>query len=349
MPSSVIFPYSELITSPPLVTIVALCHNHAPFVREALDSILHQTYPHLEVWLVDDASTDGSPTILREYAAQNPTWHLLLLPENVGNCRAFNAAFRQSRGELVVDFATDDVLLPGRLSQQVAAFRAAEPTVGVVYSNAELIDEGGRPLGRHHRPDGRGGLRPRPASGWVFAEVLRRYFISTPTMMMRRACLSQLGGYDEALAYEDFDFWVRASREWQFVYLDAVTTRKRKHPAQHEQPRLPPPRPLPGFHHSGVRKSPGLGPHPHRTPRPGHPPALGAAPGRASASCARSRGLVRPPSPNRAAPAARLGFAHLEPVVCLAQLGRCALPRIANAGASEATAIRIKAGLGLPC
>ena len=230
MPSSVLFPYSELITSPPLVTIVALCHNHAPFVREALDSILHQTYPHLEVWLVDDASTDGSPTILREYAAQNPTWHLLLLPENVGNCRAFNAAFRQSRGELVVDFATDDVLLPGRLSQQVAAFRAAEPTVGVVYSNAELIDEGGRPLGRHHRPDGRGGLRPRPASGWVFAEVLRRYFISTPTMMMRRACLSQLGGYDEALAYEDFDFWVRASREWQFVYLDAVTTRKRKHP-----------------------------------------------------------------------------------------------------------------------
>ncbi|HEX8658325.1 MAG TPA: chondroitin polymerase, partial [Hymenobacter sp.] len=79
-------------------------------------------------------------------------------------------------------------------------------------------------------PDGQGGLQPQPASGWVFADVLGRYFISTPTMMMRRACLSQLGGYDETLTYEDFDFWVRASREWQFVYLDAVTTRKRKHP-----------------------------------------------------------------------------------------------------------------------
>jgi hypothetical protein len=49
-------------------------------------------------------------------------------------------------------------------------------------------------------------------------------------MMMRCACLHQLGGYDETLAYEDFDFWVRASRNWQFLYLNEVTTRKRKHP-----------------------------------------------------------------------------------------------------------------------
>ncbi len=212
------------------MSIVALCHNHAPFVREALDSISSQTYSNLEVWLVDDASTDGSPSMLREYAAQNPAWKLLLLSENVGNCRAFNAAFRQSKGAFIIDFATDDVLLPERVAQQVAAFAAAAPTVGVVYSNAELIAEDGRPLGLHHRPDRAGELLPRPASGWVFAEVLRRYFISTPTMMMRRACLTSLGGYDETLAYEDFDFWVRASRDWQFLYLDAVTTRKRKHP-----------------------------------------------------------------------------------------------------------------------
>ena len=214
----------------PLVTIVALCHNHAPFLREALDSIRAQTYPHLEVWLVDDASTDGSPAILEEYAARFPAWHLRLLPENVGNCRAFNLAFFQSQGEFVIDFATDDVLLPARVAQQVAAFQGAEATVGVVYSNCELIDEASQLLGLHHRPDGAGGRRPAPASGWVFAEVLRRYFISTPTMLMRRACLADLGGYDEVLAYEDFDFWVRASRSWQFLYLDEVTTRKRKHP-----------------------------------------------------------------------------------------------------------------------
>ena len=228
MPKSSL-PITDSSTSDAPVTIVALCHNHAPFLREALDSILSQTYPNLEVWLVDDASTDESPAILREYAAQHPAWHLHLLTENVGNCRAFNLAFQQSHGEFVIVFATDDVLLPERVARQVAVFRTASPTVGVVYSNAELIGEAGNLLGLHHLPAGHGGLLPRPASGWVFAEVLRRYFISTPTMMMRRACLTQLGAYDETLAYEDFDFWVRASREWEFLYLDEVTTRKRKH------------------------------------------------------------------------------------------------------------------------
>ncbi|GAA4497532.1 hypothetical protein GCM10023172_12650 [Hymenobacter ginsengisoli] len=216
--------------APPVVTIIALCHNHARFLREALDSVLAQDYAPLEVWLVDNASTDGSPAILREYAEANPSWHLLLLPENIGNCRAFNQAFLQSTGEFVVDFATDDVLLPQRLSQQVALFQRLPPDYGMVYSNCAHITEAGQLLGLHHRPDGRGRLNPRPASGWVFEDVLSRYFISTPTMLMRRAALLALGGYDEALSYEDFDFWVRASRDWRFQYQDVVTTRKRKHP-----------------------------------------------------------------------------------------------------------------------
>jgi cellulose synthase/poly-beta-1,6-N-acetylglucosamine synthase-like glycosyltransferase len=213
-----------------LVTIIALCHNHAPYLRESLDSILHQDYEPLEVWLVDNGSTDESPAILQEYAQAHPSWHLLLLPENLGNCRAFNQALRRSTGEFVVDLATDDVLLPARLSQQVALFQRLPPDYGMVYSNCEHISEAGQPLGLQHRPDGRGRLHPRPASGWVFEEVLSRYFISTPTILMRRATLLALGGYDEELSYEDFDFWVRASRDWRFQYQDVVTTRKRKHP-----------------------------------------------------------------------------------------------------------------------
>ncbi|TGE04132.1 glycosyltransferase family 2 protein [Hymenobacter fodinae] len=213
----------------PLVTIIALCYNHARFLPQALDSLLNQTYPNLEVLLVDDASTDDSATILMRYAQAQPNWRLLLLPENVGNCRAFNSAFRQSMGEFVIDFATDDVLLPHRVAHHITAFQEAGPQCGMVYSDAELIDEQGHLVRRHFRRTAQG-LFPRPASGWVFADVLARYFISTPTMTMRRATLEELGGYDEALAYEDFDFWVRASRNWQFYFLDEVTTQKRLHP-----------------------------------------------------------------------------------------------------------------------
>lgn len=214
----------------PLVSIVALCYNHARFLEEALESILAQTYPNVEVILVDDASTDGSAAILRRYAAAHPHWQLHLLPKNGGNCRAFNHGLRQAHGEFVVDFATDDVLLPSRLSQQVAQFALVGPRCGMVYSDAELIDEASRHVRYHFRRDARGQLQPLPASGLVFADVLARYFISTPTMLMRRTTLEELGGYDETLAYEDFDFWVRASRNWEFHLLPEVTTRKRLHP-----------------------------------------------------------------------------------------------------------------------
>ena len=214
------------------ISIVALCHNHAPYLAQALDSILAQTQPPLDVWLVDDASTDGSPDILRRYAAAHPRWHLLLLPHNVGNCRAFNQTLARCQGDWVIDFATDDVLLPTRLERQTAFVQTLPAAVGVAYHNAELIDEAGRHLHLHHRPDGHGGLRPAPASGFVLPEILARYFISTPTMLMRRACLQALGGYDETLAYEDFDFWVRAARDWQFAYQNEVLTQKRKHPHQ---------------------------------------------------------------------------------------------------------------------
>lgn len=215
----------------PLVTIIALCHNHARFVAEALDSVAAQTYPNLEVWLVDDASTDGSPDILRRYAAANPGWNLLLLPENVRNCRAFNEAFRRSSGAFVIDFATDDVLLPERVARQVAFMQERGPRCGMAYHDCELIDEASRHVRNfyYRTPEGRIS-KPQPASGLILADVLARHFISTPTMMMRRETLMELGGYDETLAYEDFDFCVRASPRWEFYFQDALLTRKRLHP-----------------------------------------------------------------------------------------------------------------------
>ncbi|KAA9339614.1 glycosyltransferase [Hymenobacter busanensis] len=213
----------------PLVTIVALCHNHASFIAEALDSVAAQTYSNLEVWLVDDASTDGSQALLRQYADQHPDWHLLLLPENVGNCRAFNQAFFQSRGAFVIDFATDDVLLPERVARQVAFLQQQGPRCGMAYHDCALIDAQGRYLRNYYQRDAAGRIvKPVPASGEVFAEVLRRYFICTPSMMMRRETLLELGGYDETLAYEDFDFWVRASRNWEFHFQDELLTRRRR-------------------------------------------------------------------------------------------------------------------------
>ncbi|AKQ46282.1 glycosyl transferase [Rufibacter radiotolerans] len=216
--------------TPPLVSIICLCYNHAPFLREALDSVLAQTYPHLEILVVDDKSTDASVQIIKEYITRFPQIKFIKHLENQGNCASFNEGFHLSQGEFFIDFATDDVLHPERVARQVAAFQDLPANYGVVYTDGELIDEQSKSLGFFYARTTQGKLTPAPAEGDVFAQVLGRYFICPPTMMMRRQVLEELNGYDPELAYEDFDFWVRSSRNWQYHFLDQVLCQRRIHP-----------------------------------------------------------------------------------------------------------------------
>lgn len=213
----------------PLVTIICLCYNHERFLAEALDSVLAQTYANLEIIVVDDCSTDGSVAVIERYLQRHPRLRFVSTGKNRGNCTAFNLGWRLSKGEFVIDFATDDVLYLERVAEQVQAFRQVGESYGVVYTDALLIDEQSRPVRHHFRRDRQGNLQAFAPSGNVFAHLLRRYFISPPTMMMRREVLEALNGYDESLAYEDFDFWVRSSRHFKYMYLDKVLTKRRVH------------------------------------------------------------------------------------------------------------------------
>jgi glycosyltransferase involved in cell wall biosynthesis len=216
----------------PLVTVICLCYNHERFLVEALESVRRQTYPNVEILVVDDASTDSSPQLLQQYARAHPEIRLLLQQQNTGNCRAFNQALAQARGEFIIDFATDDVMLPGRVAAQVQAFAALEPDYGLVFTDAELINEASQKLGYFYKRKADGQLQPAVAVGDVYADVLERFFICAPTLMMRRQVFDKLGGYDETLAYEDFDLLVRAARDFKFYFLDQPLTRRRLHPHQ---------------------------------------------------------------------------------------------------------------------
>ncbi|ALI98172.1 glycosyltransferase family 2 protein [Rufibacter tibetensis] len=214
----------------PLVSIICLCYNHASFLREALDSVLDQTYPKIEILIVDDLSTDNSVEIIQDYVHRFPAIRFIRHTQNQGNCASFNEALLLSQGEFIIDFATDDVLYPDRVALQVEAFQKLGATYGVVYTDAELIDEQSTSLGFFYARNASGQLFPKPVQGDVFSEVLGRYFICPPTMMIRRLVLEELKGYDPELAYEDFDFWVRSSRNWKYHFLDQVLCQRRMHP-----------------------------------------------------------------------------------------------------------------------
>lgn len=211
----------------PLVSVVCLCHNQGRFVRQALDSVLAQTYPAVELLVVDDASTDDSVAQIRAFVAEHPATKTIFLTENLGNCRAFNLALREARGEFLLDLAADDRLLPDRLARQVDGFRQAGDRVGVLFHNAAFVDADGRPTGTYFPVNSSGKTAVAIPEGDLFAALLRHRPVCAPTILVRRAVFDELGGYDETLAYEDFDFWVRSARTWRYGFQDDILTEKR--------------------------------------------------------------------------------------------------------------------------
>jgi len=211
----------------PVVTVICLCFNQANFVIEAIKSVLEQSYSNIEMIVVDDASTDGSQTIIQNFCKDLDDIKLIMLNKNLGNCKAFNKALALSSGEYIVDFAADDLMLPQRIESQVKFFSQLPHDYGVVFHDAEYIDHKGKTLFHHFS-----GLRPKIRikkipQGMIYGNLVEKFLIAAPTMMIKHKVLKDLMGYDENLAYEDFDFWVRSSRNWKYAYQNEVLTKIR--------------------------------------------------------------------------------------------------------------------------
>lgn len=209
--------------STPLVTVICLCYNQKRFVREAVESVINQSYSPLQLVVVDDASTDGSQDTITQLKVQYPQLEVLLLKENVGNCRAFNRGLTLAKGQYLIDLAADDVLLADRVRIGVEALEEAGEGFGVHFSDAIIIDEEGKFL-KNHSDNFPHNTIPQ---GDVYREIIQRYFICPPTVMFTRTVIEKLGGYDESLSYEDFDFWIRSSRFFKYCYTKDVLIKKR--------------------------------------------------------------------------------------------------------------------------
>lgn len=206
------------------VSVICLCHNQAPYLREALQSVLDQSHPAVQVIVVDDASTDNSPEVINSLLKGKPEIPFIALQKNLGNCAAFNKGLALATGAYVIDFAMDDVMMPDRIARQVDFFESLGHDYGVIYSNASYIGPTGKWLKDHFAPSA------TPPQGEVYARLISTYFLPPPTMMFRMEVIRSLGGYDESLAYEDFDFWVRSARTWKYAYQPEVLTAIRRVP-----------------------------------------------------------------------------------------------------------------------
>lgn len=210
----------------PLVTVVCLCYRHARFVHHAIDSVMAQTYPNIELIVIDDASPDDSVAAIRACLSHQPPITFLPLAQNIGNCAAFNKGLALAKGKYIIDLAADDVLLPHRVARQVSLLEQ-NTQAAAAFADATIIDEEGNALRTHYQRDRAGVLQQSVPSGNVYQQLFEGYFICSPTLMFRTDVLRDAGGYDEQLAYEDFDVLMRLARHHDLIFQDEVQTQYR--------------------------------------------------------------------------------------------------------------------------
>ena len=182
----------------PFVTVIIPAYNRSSCLREAIDSVLSQTYGNFELIVVDDGSTDSTQDLLSLYAEKI----IALRTEHAGPSAARNQGILQARGEFIAFLDSDDLWLPDKLKTQVDFF-SSSPEVFVCQTEEIWIRNSIRvnPMKKHKK-----------YSGWIFERCLPLCIVSPSAVMLHQAVFDRVGLFDEAMpACEDYDLWLRIS------------------------------------------------------------------------------------------------------------------------------------------
>ncbi|MBW3466297.1 glycosyltransferase family 2 protein [Arthrospiribacter ruber] len=213
----------------PKVSVICTSYNHEKFLSQALESILEQDYPNLEIVLIDNGSKDRSPELLTNWCGrfkdQVPI-HLILRPERINYCKSFNEGFDLATGKYFVDFSTDDQFLVNHLKKMVQKMEQ-NPEAAAVFSDAYLIN--GTDKKTFFPRKGNGELIHPVEEGFIFKRLVSSHYVLSAAMMMDADSFRVLGKYDETLEYEDFDILVRMARKFPLFFSNHVGVAKYGH------------------------------------------------------------------------------------------------------------------------
>jgi glycosyltransferase involved in cell wall biosynthesis len=189
----------------PLVSIVTPSFNQAQYLEETIRSVLEQDYPNLEYWIIDGGSTDGSLEIIQRYAHRLAGW---VSEPDQGQTDAINKGCARAQGEILAWLNSDDTYLPGAVSEAVY-YLIQNPKTGMVYGDANLIDEYGKVLGAF------------PAAQTDYQQLRRGYVhIPQQSAFFRASLWRKVGPLDPSFYFAmDYDLWVRLAKVSRLKYI----------------------------------------------------------------------------------------------------------------------------------
>jgi glycosyltransferase involved in cell wall biosynthesis len=202
-----------LTAARPLVSIVTPSFNQGRFIRDTIESVFGQRYPHIEYLVMDGGSTDETVKILQEYG-DRLAW---VSERDRGQAAAINTGWRRARGTVLAYLNSDDTYAPDAVERAVACLEA-DSGAGAVYGDGCHVDEAGTVLERY------------PTEPFSMGRLEETCFICQPTVFLRREVVERAGYLDESLRYcMDYDLWIRIARVARFVYTPHHLANTRLH------------------------------------------------------------------------------------------------------------------------
>jgi len=205
--------------------VIIASYNHARYIEASINSVINQTYKNIELLVIDDGSKDDSPAVLKRLQEQHG--FDLRLQANQGLARTLNDAIARAKGDLIVPFGSDDIMLPHRIATQVE-YMNGKPEVGICSANIETIDQDGNVMGAREQRN-----RNLPFRRLDFDDLFldRKPGPMAATLMLRREALEKVGGFNHDIRLEDVYIELSIARAGYFIdVLGEVLAQYRDHP-----------------------------------------------------------------------------------------------------------------------
>lgn len=203
------------------LTVLMAVYNGERFLREAIESILCQTFCDYEFLIIDDGSRDGTKDIISSY--QDKRIRFVQNEKNLGQMETLNLGIKLSKGQYIARLDQDDRSLPERFEKEVGIMDRLND-IGLVYSNSFIVDENGK------RKSKTSFDYARPYRSFVFDKLLRRNFIPGNTVMIRKSIFEDVGLFSPAYQQSaEYDLLLRLTQRYKVDFIDEPLAEYRVH------------------------------------------------------------------------------------------------------------------------
>ena len=206
-----------------MISVIMTAYNADKYIREAIESIINQTYKDWELIVIDDCSTDKTMNRIVSNHSDSNLISTIAMVENIGHTKCLNIALKQAKGDYIAWMDADDISEPTRFEEQLKCFTG---NVGIVTTHGIAIGKDGKRISDWYTDKAQRRCKLEikinsPTSWWCMG----------PSMMFKREVVEKIGVFDEECYYaQDYNFWLRAIEyfDWEVCRMELYRLRRHK-------------------------------------------------------------------------------------------------------------------------